>query len=134
MEQLSLFDMDKVIEAIQNVPEDPSVVSSAPVVTAVPKKPETPIKPVLPESTLNKLNELYNLNDICRFASTDTAYLSYGNVYSSKTLGYKVELDGARKAEYRYRNQTPLMEEMQSIHIRIGRNYSHSEDKQTIVY
>lgn len=133
MEQLSLFDLDKVVEAIQNEPVAPALVVSAPAIPAAPpKKVEVPVKPILSESILQQLNDIHCLYDICRFASTDTCYLSYKNSYSSKDPGYRVNIDGADRYDHMH-NRIQLMDEMNSIHVRISKSYNH-DDKQTMVY
>ena len=138
MEQLSLFDLDKMVETIQSEPGTaPALIVSAPVTSAanVKKvKPEITVKPILSESVLKQLNDIKSLYDICQFAATDTCYLSYRNTLATKDPGYRVSVDGAVRVDIKYRNQIPLMDEMNSIHIRVNKSYNHYDDKQTMVY
>lgn len=137
MEQLSLFDLDKMVEVIQNEPATPALAVSAPITPAVtPKKvkPEIPVKPTLSESTIKQLNSIMSIADLCHLADTNTVQLDIGSGWRFKAYECLVDVNSgysgavAQVTSYNTKGSNNL-----AIKIHIEGHYEHSE-KQTMVF
>lgn len=130
MAQLSIFDLDQIVEDINNEPKATPV---QPVITPTPPTPKQkvvkPVKPVLSQSLLDQLDSIEGIDDLCRFMATDTIYLEIGENYRRQTNGYTVDYRGARTAEY----SSQLKEDHFSAHIHIRSGWEHDE-KQVMVF
>ena len=130
MEQLSLFDLDKLVEEIGNAVTVPSKTVN-PIATPAPKpvKKEEPAKPVFPKEELERINNIRDLSDLCQYMSTDTCYLDVGESFNRERHGYSVDIRGARTADY----SSQIKEDHFSAHIHVRSGWEHSE-KQTMVF
>ncbi len=130
MEQISLFELDKLVEEIGS-PVTAPIKTEQPISVSSSKsaKKEKPTKPVFPKNELEQINNIRDLSDLCQFMSTDTCYLDVGENRRRERHGYIVDIRGARTAEY----SSQIKEEHFSAHIHVRSGWEHSA-KQTMVF
>ena len=137
MEQLSLFDLDKVVEAIQTEPEinvettipSPTAAPTAPAV--VPKKAIVPAKPTLSEEELKQLNSIETLYDLTQLSGTNICLLNIGERYYHRSGFYSVDIRGARRIDH---IDTELKNSDNYFAVTIDSHWENSEEKHPVIY
>jgi len=133
MEQLSLFDLDKVVEAIQTEPEIPvETTMSAPTVPAVaPKKAVAPAKPVLSKEELERFDTLESLYDLTQLMGTNQCLLNIGEGYYHRSGFYSVDIRGARRID---RIDSELKNSNNYSVVTINSRWENSKEKHPVIY